>query len=302
MIEQILFELLNYQERMRKKSKEKFRDYLFEKAKALGLEATITPKSGLAQNVVIGNLDKASVIIGAHYDTPPRMFSWMVSHPILFNIFIVVLLWGILPLIIIFMPFEIALIVYIIFIILLFSYLLGFFAIPNKNNYNDNTSGVLTLLTLMHQVKSEKIAYVFFDNEEKGLIGSLLLARHLRSSRKNVIILDCVGVGETLAFYYYGYKELANKISSSFINLDNLNYNHEVKKGGYLATSDHLSFRYHSHVGIMVMKKKGGRLTISNIHSELDNFLETDNIRYICLGISKYLEENYGIDTRLSGR
>jgi len=281
---------------MLKKSKERFRDYLFEKAKTLNLKTTIIPKSSLAANVVIGDLEKAQIVIGAHYDTPPRMFSWFASHPILFNILIVIFFLGLLPIVVLLFPFEIAFVIHIIILILFFAYLLGFIAIPNKNNYNDNTSGILALLYLMHQIKSEKVTFVFFDNEEKGLIGSLLFARYLRSKQKKFIILDCIGVGETIAFYYYKNKDFASKISSSFINLDNLNYNHEIKKGSYFATSDHLSFRYHPHVGIMAMKKKKGRLTISNIHSELDNFLEIENIHHVCRGIMKYLEDTYAIN------
>ncbi|MFA6890412.1 MAG: M28 family peptidase, partial [Bacilli bacterium] len=226
MIEDLFVELQNYSERMLAKSKEEFRDYLFAKATTLGLKVGVIPDSKLARNVVVGNIEEASIVIGAHYDTPPRMASWMINHMLLFNIVLIVLMWVLLPLIIIFLPIEFAFIAYMIFIVLLFAYMFGFFSIPNHNNYNDNTSGVLSVLTLMHEIKSNQVAFVFFDNEEKGLIGSLLLSRVLKKQRKQYIILDCVGVGNTFAFYHYRGKQLAEELQSSFVNLDCPQFNH----------------------------------------------------------------------------
>lgn len=295
MIENLLVELQNYQERMRTTSKEAFRDYLFTKATNLGLEVAILPDSKLAKNVVVGNINEASVVIGAHYDTPPRMASWMMNHFVLFNIFLNVLIWVLLPIIIIFTPLEVAFIAYVVFMVLLMAYMLGFFSIPNRNNYNDNTSGVLSVLSLMHEIKSRRVAFVFFDNEEKGLIGSLLLSRFLKKQRKRYIILDCVGVGNTFAFYHYKDKRLAEELQSSFVNLDHPQFNHEVKKGGYFATSDHMSFMYQSNVGIMAMQRENGRLVIHNIHCEQDCYLDYENINHVCQGIKKYLGDKYDI-------
>lgn len=297
MLEQLLIELQNYPERMLASSKEQFRDYLIAKATQVGLPVEVFPQSKLAKNVVIGNLQKAKIIIGAHYDTAPRMFSWMMNHLVLFNIVLNVLMWVALPLIIIFMPFELALVVYLIFMFVFFGYMLGFFAIPNKHNINDNTSGVLTVLSLMHEIKSGDVAYVFFDNEEKGLIGSLVLAQYLRKLKlyKHFIILDCVGVGDTITFYHYQSKRFAESVQSSFTNLDHPRFNHEVKKGGYFATSDHLSFNRYANVGIMAMQRKNGRLVINNIHCEQDCYLDFENIIHVSQGIKKYLGDYYGI-------
>jgi acetylornithine deacetylase/succinyl-diaminopimelate desuccinylase-like protein len=85
MLEQLFLELQNYPERMLLSSKEQFRDYLIAKATQLKLPVEVFPQSKMARNVVVGNLQQAKVIIGAHYDTAPRMFSWMMNHMVLFK-------------------------------------------------------------------------------------------------------------------------------------------------------------------------------------------------------------------------
>ena len=50
---------------------------------------------------------------------------------------------------------------------------------PNKHTANDNTSGVITLLELMNRLspeQKERTAFVFFDNEENGMLGSAFFA------------------------------------------------------------------------------------------------------------------------------
>lgn len=58
--------------------------------------------------------------------------------------------------------------------------------IKNKKNYNDNSSGVITLLNIAHELKNNKdlkgkanrIKIVFLDNEESGLLGSNLISKY----------------------------------------------------------------------------------------------------------------------------
>ena len=116
-------------------------------------------------------------------------------------------------------------------------YLLGFLSIPNKKNYNDNTSGVLVLLYLMSILRNEKAAYVFFDNEEKGLIGSFsflsfLNKKNLKPRRKKFIVLDCVGRGELIRFTYFKDNKLPRELHKVADN-GRAEYRFEVKKVVY---------------------------------------------------------------------
>ncbi len=75
--------------------------------------------------------------------------------------------------------------------------------VPNPHNVNDNTSGVCGVLALMEAFAAEKpeeIAFVLFDNEEKGLLGASGLAKAHKQAAKETLVLnlDCIGVGEAM--------------------------------------------------------------------------------------------------------
>lgn len=299
MLEQFYEDIKVRQERMRRRSKAQFRSYLLEQAAKLGLEATIYPKSWASKNVVVGNIHQADLIIGAHYDTPPIMFRWMANHLILFNIVIILMGWFILPIMILtFIPVPLGIWVYFAFIIFFICYLMGFLAIPNRHNMNDNSSGVLAILTLMSEVRNDKVAYVFFDNEEKGLVGSLLLAKQLKKLRKNYIVLDCVGTGTIFTLYHYNKPFIADRLKMLFDIKSSFPYSCEVKKGGYLATSDHMSFMHKNHVGIMSLELRNNKKVLRDIHSRHDKTINLENIRVLCDWITRYIGDKYGNFTR----
>lgn len=80
-----------YQERMRRKSKARFRRYLETQAKKYDLEYQVS-KSKLAKNVIIGNIETADYVIGAHYDTPPRLPAFIANNILLTNIALMVII------------------------------------------------------------------------------------------------------------------------------------------------------------------------------------------------------------------
>ena len=294
MIKTLYNDLNSFKERMKKKSKKSFREYIIKKANQYHLKAEVYPKSKWAKNIVIGDIKTAKVIIGAHYDTPPRLPSFLANHLILFNILLGVFIIG-LPFILSgVVPSSWVLPSFYSVIGLLFAYLLGFIAFPNKHNANDNTSGVLSVLTLAFFYPRDDVAYVLFDNEEKGLIGSISLSRALRGMHKKVIILDCVGRGEHYCFYHYKKPHFAESVMRSFMQIDDAAFSTSLNRGGYLMTSDHLSFQAHDHVGILCFIKHKKKKKMRNIHSHLDKTINFDNIQYICDGINNYLEEQYG--------
>lgn len=291
MIKELFSELIPLQERMHRKSKKKFREYLKTKAEINNLEYKIFPNSFASKNVVIGNLKTAKYVLGAHYDTPPRMPVFMMKNLILFNLISILIV----PLIIfVFIYFEINLTFAILIYILTLLHLLGF-GIANKYNYNDNTSGILTLLSLMHKLKRTDVCYVFYDNEEKGLIGSLQLATILQKSggyqlgRKVFINFDCVGRGEVFGVVSF---KRSKQIASEIISLNDdkkLQFVH--RKASIFEGSDHFSFRNWNSLGIMCYNKKGKKLGLNNIHSHKDRNIDLDNINTLVCVIEKYISK-----------
>ena len=76
----------------------------------------------------------------------------------------------------------------------------------NKHCVNDNTSGVMTLLEIAQALPAEqreRVCFVFFDNEEKGLFGSAAFAKAHKKARLNTLNLnfDCVSDGSYLWFF-----------------------------------------------------------------------------------------------------
>ncbi len=288
-IEVLAEELKPYRERMRRKSKAAFRRYLRGRAEELGLGYRESD-SRLAKNVIIGDLEKAEYVLGAHYDTAPRLPAFLANHILLTNI-LIMLLFCIAPLLSIFNPYA-ALAALVVFILALL-YLLGFLSIPNKHNANDNTSGILVLLYLMSVLPQDKAAYIFFDNEEKGLVGSFLFLSALRKNklghrRKKFIILDCVGRGKLIRFTYIQKNSLPGALMKAAEMRGE--YRFKVKKGSLFELSDHFVFMNYPHVGIFAYEQKGKKYRIRDIHCRKDRDFEKENIAIIADIIYNYMQ------------
>ena len=136
-------------------------------------------------NIIIGDISEAKVVFTAHYDTPATSLIPNMMFPadkikgMIFH-FGYALLSAILCLLIAFSIGSIAGLdesgTLVIYLVLYFTF---FYCttrlITNKHNKNDNTSGVATVLSIASAVNEKKVAFVLFDNEEKGLLGSKAL-------------------------------------------------------------------------------------------------------------------------------
>ena len=63
-----------YQTRKTKKQKVEFQNWLHNYLGAMGFETTYQKYSKTGTNIVIGDIDRAKVILTAHYDTQPNFF------------------------------------------------------------------------------------------------------------------------------------------------------------------------------------------------------------------------------------
>lgn len=203
--------------RKSKAQKQRFRDYVLEKATEMGYEAHVEELGGKLlphRNVVIGNLETAKVLVTAHYDTPATIGLPNLMVPTNRLMFILIQLLIALPMLVcIFVPvalvqmltdsvFWLELTLIVTWLLMMYLLLAG---VPNPHNVNDNTSGtcaVLALLKRFEQKKPEDVAFVLFDNEEKGTLGASALAKKYPALKKDALVLnmDCVGVGEAMLF------------------------------------------------------------------------------------------------------
>ena len=171
-----------------------------------------------SRNIVIGNPDTATVVCGAHYDTCARLpFPNFITPKnfvifFLYQIFIGMVM--VLPVLLITIPLSTLLVWLdlpepldlILSELCLLAGIIGIYILmtkgpSNPNNANDNTSGVVTVLTLADRLAGrEDVCFVLFDNEEVGLFGSAAFAKAHKTVRSRTLLVnfDCVSDGDWL--------------------------------------------------------------------------------------------------------
>ena len=302
--------LLNEKFGVRRKDEEKkaFREFVLGEAEKMGLSAKVeTTGDGKNENVIVGDPERAKVVFTAHYDTPaaslfpnimiPRNIPLFLAYQMLPVMFMLTIALSISYLVgMVWFGNERA---YMLAFLALYYglYFLMFRGPSNPKNYNDNTSGVATLLTIMKGLSEEErghVAFILFDNEEKGKKGSKAYFNDhkLEMEKKLLINFDCVGNGETVVFIA---KEEAEKreeygaLKTAF-----------ARKGAYTtefypmrgseSNSDYKNFPM--GIGCMACKRtKSGMLYTPFIHTPKDTVAKNENIEYITDGIIRFLGE-----------
>ena len=198
--------------RRKAEQKKAFRDWTVGEIRRLGYSVKVE-QNGNHENIVVGNPEKAPVLFTAHYDTPgiglmPNLM--LPRNPVLF------ILYAALNVVLLLLIASAVMLAAggvtgnpnaarIAWIVAYFGMLLwmNYGSAANKNNVNDNTSGVATLLTMMAQLPPEarqNAAFILFDDEEKGMAGSKAYVKdHQQVGYTRMAVnLDCVGVGENI--------------------------------------------------------------------------------------------------------
>ncbi len=323
--------------RMTRKHKSMFREFICDISNSLGYDAKVED-CFLAKNVVVGDPKTADVVLTAHYDTPPNMPHDYIVKQLAGLGFGTAALMGIGMLLTDYAvsacsPEDMSVLLNVtqrlslIPQITAFAFtgmgaqVLGMAGRENKQNYDDNTSGVLTLVSLMNYYKDlpenekKKIAFVFFDNEEKGLIGSLCyrakhsLAHYKKVQNQNFINFDCVGVGKRVNLYYTGnqIKPLVSTVAESFETQNASGYSLNLNKSTISSMSDHISF-VGTNGNVLVLCDDESDGVINHIHSKKDSKLVLDNIGMVSSmsadSINKILgfnEKSLGLDRKVFG-
>lgn len=299
--------LEKYQVRKSKEQKTAFIHYVEQVAKNYGYDVQIEKGNYGVRNIVIGNPDTAKVLYTAHYDTctqlpfpnfiTPKCFALYVLYQLLIvgsAYALVLLLWLPLKLMLPFVPAvsEILRFVEIFWLQIGTVFLIGlFFGFPpNKHTANDNTSGVTAVLDIMKELPQDqrsKVAFVLFDLEESGILGSKAFASKHKSIKKNTLVInfDCVSDGKTMLFALNKttekYGELLGK---AFVSSDDVVV--DIDKVTFYP-SDNTSFK--NGIGVVALNKSKffGMLYMDKIHTPKDVVYREENIQFLTDGAVK---------------
>lgn len=189
-----------------------FRAWAVQEAAKCGYKAQVESSGRLYKhnNVIIGNPDRAAIVYSAHYDIPARHLLPSLTIPRNIPVFyawqlLIVLLLVAATLVITMLGGLVVKQPGAVLWIFVFSYLalllLSSWGPANKNNANNNTSGLATVMETMAAIPAEqrnKVAFILFDDSEKGKQGAGCYAKeHVQvQCMKTVVNLDCVGVGQ----------------------------------------------------------------------------------------------------------
>lgn len=297
-----------YEVRKTRQEKTAFIEFTLDFAKKNGYDAHVESGSFKSRNIVIGDPKTAKVTYTAHYDTCPRLpFPNFITPK---NIFIYVL-------------YQILLTVCILGVPMLLSGILGFvlakagvgediasrviffasYALvaaelylimagpANPHTANDNTSGVTTLFEIMEKLPERErgeVAFIFFDLEEMGLIGSSsYYSKNKREMKDRLLInFDCVSDGKNILFVLSKKARCYEDLFKSAFE-KNETYSPEFCSRGVFYPSDQASFPY--GVGVAALKKSDshGILYMNRIHTKKDTVYDEENIAYLSDGAVK---------------
>lgn len=286
-----------YQVRKGRRRKTAFLDFLLPALEREGIAARVDAKEASAfnRNIVIGDPDKAKLVVTAHYDTcavmpvpnfiTPKNVPLYLLYQLLVSGFLLVL-----SLFIGHVPMLLGLMEGFLPVLYLAALLacLGLLAFgpANPHTANDNTSGVIavieTVLALPEELR-DKVAFVLFDNEELGLLGSGEFAKRHPDVRKRayVLNLDCVSDGDNMLVVLPKKcpAELETLLRQSFVEGEGKTVLIESAKGA-LYPSDQINFKL--GVGIAALKRtKCGLLYMDRLHTARDTVFDETNIEYV---------------------
>ncbi len=294
-----------YEVRKTKEQKSAFRAWLCQTLEEADYHPAVESK-GMSHNVVVGDPDSARVIFTAHYDTQavlpipnfitPRNMGWYLLYQLALVIPMFVLAFGTEFLVILLTRSwlgEMSVIaglvaVYAVLIALLWLMMAG---PANKHTMNDNTSGVLTLLESALAMPEEdrgKVCFVFFDNEELGMLGSGAFTKAHKDVKQNTLNInfDCVSDGDSIQFFPgKGAKKdgaALAEIEKYFLGQGQKSV--EVVRGFGFYPSDNAMFKKGVGVCALHYKKPFGWY-MSRIHTKRDTVLEEENIELLRDGV-----------------
>ena len=298
----------NYPSRKTDLEKKKFRKHIKETLEKKGIDVKVElTKNGKNNNIVIGDPTSAKAVFTAHYDTPARSIFANIMIP---------------KNSLVFYAYQFVPIIFLLVVSFAFAFLVGtvifndvrayalsflvayyglFFGImrtcKNKHNFNDNTSGVATVLSIIDGLSNEElknVAFILFDNEEKGKKGSKAYYKDHKNEMYNKFLLnfDCVANGNNVIFIAQKdaidseeYKLLENSFNTnSHFNLEFLTHKQAQ------SNSDHKNFP--KGVACVACKQlKNGLLYTPYIHTNKDVVANNANIEFLAQNTCEFIRK-----------
>lgn len=284
--------LEQYQIRKTKSQKQAFIDLMKAHHPDLQIQEGGFPQS---RNLIIGDVENAKVILAAHYDTCPRfplpnfitpknpilsiLYSVAVLLPVFLLVYLLNLLIGVFT--------DSYWVHYWISLVFYFSFLYFLLAGPaNKHTANDNTSGVITLCEILARATEDdlkKAAFVFFDNEEIGLIGSSMFRKKYKKQTQDKLLInfDCVSDGDNilLAVSKNARASYSENIQDNFCSSDNKRILFEKAEKIYYP-SDQMGFKNTIAVAALKHHRFWGYY-MDRIHTSKDTVFDVENIDFL---------------------
>lgn len=292
--------LENYQVRKSPKQKKAFISLMKTYFPQMQVQEGGFPKS---RNLIIGDVEKADVWLTAHYDTcawmplpnliTPKapLYTILYSIVLYIPIFAVVLLLNLL-MGVLFTSYPTFLFSFAASVLLL---LPMFFGPANLHTANDNTSGVITLCELLRTLSAKqrkKVAFIFFDNEELGMLGSAAFRRKYKAiaDSKLVINFDCVSDGDHImvAASKEARASYGQALDDAFVPTEEKSILLSNAEKVYYP-SDQAMFRQ----GVAVAALKKAPIVgyyMDRIHTHRDTVFDKANIKLLCESILKLLK------------
>ena len=293
--------------RRTEKEKDAFRRYVQEILPEARIETTADGKN---KNIILGDPLTAKVVCTAHYDTPasslfpnlmvPRnkMVYFLCQFVPVVLILTAAMVGGWLFAARFARPGDADFMRYFLLPYLFIYYGLYFVmyrVFKNPNNYNDNTSGVATVLSVVEKLSEEQraaTAFILFDNEELGKKGSKAYYKDHKEAMKDRLLVnfDCVGNGEHILFISMKEAEKRGeyqKLQASFPGGEDFRTYFYPMKGSE-SNSDYKNFP--CGIGCMACRQtKGGLFYTPYLHTPKDVVAKNENIDFIAEGMRGFV-------------
>lgn len=286
--------------RKTKKQKTAFLQWAQPQFQQMGYGVRVEEGSLGVRNLVVGDVDRAKVIFTAHYDTCARMpvpnliTPACISGFVAYQLVMLLLIFG-LAFAMMFAAgcLHPSLIMPAYYISIFGLLALMLFGPANRHTANDNTSGVTAIMDLAQAMPEElrgRAAFVLFDLEEMGLIGSSSFAKRHKAHLQQtpVINLDCISDGETLFLgLKKGSRHLLPKLEQAYTSDSRMTT--RIFSKHYVYPSDQANFR--CGVGVAALKKGwNGILYMDRIHTCRDTVYRQENIAFVVEGSIRLTE------------
>lgn len=298
----------NYPARKSDAEKHAFRRYVLESLGEKGIDARVEEtKDGKNKNVIIGDPTTAKAVFTAHYDTPASSIFPNIMIPKNKLVFYLYQFVPVTFLLVISLTLSYLIGIVILndisaytgaFLVLYYGlFFLGMRVFTNKNNHNDNTSGVATVLSIADNISEadlKNVAFILFDNEEKGKKGSAAYFKDHKEAMQDKFLVnfDCVGNGDNIIFI--AQKGAADSkeyklLSEVFDTCAGFELDFCTSKEGN-SNSDHKNFPM--GVACVACKKtKGGLLYTPYIHTHKDVVADNGNIDFLTKNTCIFLQK-----------